>query len=122
VSERSSGVWPEGARHYQFVARGIAEALLAVGAGSSTCAPLGSVAIALGGFVSMARPASCGSPIMVNSSLIWVELFAPVVFARWRPVAWPSEGSLLLDHLPFRVRALDTNGRQIPAGRVAFPS
>jgi hypothetical protein len=35
VSERSSGVWPEGARHYQFVARGIAEALLAVGAGSS---------------------------------------------------------------------------------------
>jgi hypothetical protein len=27
---------------------------------------------------------------------------------------------LLLDHLPFRIRALDAGGRRIPAGRVAF--
>jgi hypothetical protein len=50
----------------------------------------------------------------------WVELFAPVVFEPHRPSAWPAEGSLLLDHLPFRVRALDAAGRRIPAGRVAF--
>jgi hypothetical protein len=30
------------------------------------------------------------------------------------------EGSLVLDHLPFRVRALDASGRRIRAGRVAF--
>jgi hypothetical protein len=50
----------------------------------------------------------------------WVELFAPVVFAPHRPRAWPAKGSLLLDHLPFRVRALDASGRRIPAIRVAF--
>jgi hypothetical protein len=50
----------------------------------------------------------------------WVELFAAVVFEPHRPRAWPAEGSLLLDHLPFRVRALDASGKRIPAGRVAF--
>jgi hypothetical protein len=50
----------------------------------------------------------------------WVELFAPVVFESHRPTVWPAEGSLLLDHLPFRVRALDASGRRIPAGRVTF--
>jgi hypothetical protein len=49
-----------------------------------------------------------------------VELFAPVVFAPHRPTAWPAEGSLLLDHLPFRIRAEDASGRGIPAGTVAF--
>ena len=50
----------------------------------------------------------------------WVELFAPVVFAAHRPSAWPAEGSLLLDHLPFRVRALERSGKPIPGGRVVF--
>jgi hypothetical protein len=50
----------------------------------------------------------------------WVELFAPVVFERYRPIVWPLEGSLLLDHLPFRVRALDAAGSRIPGGMVAF--
>jgi len=50
----------------------------------------------------------------------WVELFAAVVFAPHGPSAWPAAGSLLLDHLPFRVRAPDEGGRRIPAGRVAF--
>src|SRR5660397_218649 len=50
----------------------------------------------------------------------WVEVFAPVVFQPFRPTAWPTQGSLLLDHLPFRVRALDPSGRRIPAGKVAF--
>ena len=43
-----------------------------------------------------------------------------VVFEAHRPSAWPAEGSLLLDHLPLRVRALDAAGKRIPAGRVAF--
>jgi len=34
----------------------------------------------------------------------WVEVFAPVVFEPYRPLAWPTSGSLLLDELPFRVR------------------
>jgi hypothetical protein len=42
------------------------------------------------------------------------------IFEPHRPSAWPTEGSLLPDHLPFRVRALDASGRRIPAGRVAF--
>jgi hypothetical protein len=50
---------------------------------------------------------------------VW-SCFAPVVFEPFRPRAWPAEGSLLLDHLPFRIRALDAAGRRIPAGRVAF--
>ena len=50
----------------------------------------------------------------------WVEVFAPVVFEAQRPTAWPAEGSLLLDHLPFRIRALDASGGRIPAGRTAF--
>lgn len=49
----------------------------------------------------------------------WVELFTPVVFEPHGPSAWPAVGSLLLGHLPFRVRALDDSGRRIPAGRVA---
>ena len=50
----------------------------------------------------------------------WVELFAPVVFEPQRPASWPAEGSLLLDHIPFRLRAEDANGRGIPGGAVAF--
>ena len=50
----------------------------------------------------------------------WVELFAPALFALHRPAAWPAEGSLLLDHLPFRIRAEDPSGAGIPGGRVAF--
>ncbi|MBM3666888.1 MAG: hypothetical protein FJW90_05310 [Actinobacteria bacterium] len=50
----------------------------------------------------------------------WVELFAPVVFEPHRPSAWPGHGSLLLDHIPFRIRAEDASGRGIPGGRVAF--
>ena len=65
------------------------------------------------------RPASCASPITASLS--------PTGWSSSRrssssptPAAWPAEGSLLLDHLPFRVRALDAEGRRIPAGRVAF--
>src|SRR5918996_3436014 len=50
----------------------------------------------------------------------WVELFAPIVSAPHRPTCWPAHGSLLLDHIPFRIRAEDASGRGIPGGTVAF--
>jgi hypothetical protein len=50
----------------------------------------------------------------------WVELFAPIVSAPRRPACWPAHGSLLLDHLPFRIRAEDASGRGVPGGTVAF--
>jgi hypothetical protein len=36
------------------------------------------------------------------------------------PAFWPAEGSLLVDHIPFRIRAEDAKGRGIPGGTVAF--
>ncbi len=50
----------------------------------------------------------------------WVELFAPVVFAKLGPSAWPTVDSLVLDHLPFRIPAVNASGKAIPAGIVAF--
>lgn len=49
----------------------------------------------------------------------FVEVFAPVVFEPYRPSLWP-EGTLVLDQVPFRVRAYAPNGRPIPGGVVAF--
>jgi hypothetical protein len=116
--ERREG--PKAPRHYQFVARGVAEALHAVGSGSS---------YRRASWVARDRahrfrfdPETGELRESDHGQLVgdWVELFAPVVFEPYRPGAWPAEGSLLLDHLPFRVRALDAAGRRIPAGRVAF--
>ena len=116
--ERREG--PKAPRHYQFVARGIAEALAAVGAG--------------GTYMQAARVARDRArrfrfdPLTgevresAHGQLVadWVELFAPVLFEARRARSWPAEGSLLLDHLPFRVRAEDAAGRGIPGGTVAF--
>jgi hypothetical protein len=49
----------------------------------------------------------------------WVEVFAPVVFEPHRRSAWPSEGTLVLDHLGFRSRGWDKNGRP-KTGPVGF--
>jgi hypothetical protein len=116
--ERREG--PKAPRHYQFVTRGIAEALQAVGAGStymrtSRITRDRARRLRVDGKTGELRESDHGQ-LLAD----WVELFAPVVFAPCRPAAWPAEGSLLLDHLPFRVRALDDGGRRIPAGRVAF--
>lgn len=43
-----------------------------------------------------------------------------MLFEARRARSWPAEGSLLLDHLPFRIRAEDAAGRGIPGGTVAF--
>lgn len=100
--ERHEG--PQAARKYQFVARGIAGALVAVGAGATY------QQAAL-----VARERASRFPIDYDSGELretrhgqlvadWVELFAPVVFEPHRPQAWPSAGSLVIDSLPFRVR------------------
>jgi hypothetical protein len=116
--ERREG--PKAPRHYHFVARGIAEALVAVGAGATYMRAS-----------RVARDRARRFPVDSETGEVresdhgqlvadWVELFAPVVFEHRRPTFWPPGGSLLLDHLPFRVRALDADGKRIPAGRVVF--
>ena len=111
---------PKAPRNYHFVARGIAEALLAVGAGAtymqaSRVARDRARRFRVDSETGELRESDHGQLVAD-----WVELFAPVVFEPHRPAFWPPEGSLLLDHLPFRVRALDAYGKRIPAGRVAF--
>jgi hypothetical protein len=107
---------PHAARHYQFVARGVAEALLMVGAGSSYRA----TALTARERAKRLRAGPDGEPRFTrHGSLVmdWVEVFAPVVFEPYRPRAWPESGSLLLDDLPFRVRNPRT-GRTLVAFRV----
>lgn len=116
--ERREG--PKAPRNYHFVARGIAEALIAVGAGAtymqaSRVARDRARRFRVDSETGELRESDHGQLVAD-----WVELFAPVVFESRRPAFWPPQGSLLLDHLPFRVRALDANGKRIPAGRVAF--
>jgi hypothetical protein len=105
---------PHAARGYEFVARGIAEALVMVGAGST----YRDTALVARERAKRLRTGPGGEPrFSRHGSLVmdWVEVFAPVVFEPYRPRAWPESGSLLLDDLPFRVRDPDT-GRT----RVAF--
>jgi hypothetical protein len=108
---------PKAPRHYQFVARGIAEALQAVGAGdtymqASRVARDRARRFRYDSATGEVRESAHGQ--LVGD---WVELFAPVVFAPQRPASWPTHGSLLLDHIPFRIRAEDASGRGIPEGR-----
>ncbi|MBK5219286.1 MAG: hypothetical protein JJE35_05825 [Thermoleophilia bacterium] len=107
-------------RHYHFVARGIAEALGAVGAGTTYMQASRIARDRARRF--RVDPESGELRESDHGQLVadWVELFAPVAFEPHKPAFWPPEGSLLLDHLPFRVRALDANGKRIPAGRVVF--
>lgn len=106
---------PHAARRYQFVARGIAEALQMVGAGSS----YRDAALVTRERAKRLRvdPGSGEPRFSRHGSLVmdWVEVFAPVVFEPYRPRQWPTSGSLLLDDLPFSVRNPAT-GRQ----RIAF--
>lgn len=105
---------PHAARWYEFVARGIAEALVMVGAGST----YRDAALVARERAKRLRAGPDGAPrYSRHGSLVmdWVEVFAPIVFEPYRPHAWPQSGSLLLDDLPFRVRDPST-GRT----RVAF--
>ena len=106
---------PHAARHYQFVARGIAESLRMVGSGST----YRDTALVARERAKRLRcdPESGQARLSRHGSLVmdWVEVFAPVVFEPYCPREWPTTGSLLLDDLPFRVRDPET-GRH----RVAF--
>lgn len=111
---------PQAARNYQFVARGIAGALKAVGAGESYRRASRTSRTR----ANRERPdPETGKPrSSAHGQLVadWVEVFAPVVFEPHRPSAWPGTGTLVLDHLPFRVSALDAAMKAIPGGAVAF--
>ncbi|MGH2844004.1 MAG: hypothetical protein ACRDKL_10525 [Solirubrobacteraceae bacterium] len=103
---------PHAARNYQFVARGIAEALMMVGAGLS----YREAALVARERAKRLRVSPSGEPrFSRHGSLVmdWVEVFAPVVFEPYRLRAWPTSGSLLLDDLPFRVRDPDTGRHRI---------
>ena len=106
---------PHAARHYQFVARGIAESLRMVGSGST----YRDTALVARERAKRLRcdPESGEARFSRHGSLVmdWVEVFAPVAFEPYRPREWPTSSSLLLDDLPFRVRDPET-GRH----RVAF--
>lgn len=106
ICERPVGLHegPHAARHYQFLARGIAEALVAMGAGAS---------YRQAALVARERarrlpvdPDTGETRITRHGQLVadWVEVFAPVVFEPRQPSAWPEASSLLLDDLPFSVR------------------
>ena len=116
--ERREG--PKAPRHYQFVARGIAEALAAVGAGDTYMQASRVARARARRFRFDAETGEVRESAHGQLVADWVELFAPVLFGLHRPAAWPAGGSLLLDHLPFRIRAEDPSGVGIPGGRVAF--
>ena len=106
VCERAVGLHegPHAARHYQFVARGIAETLRAVGAGAT----YRQAALVARERARRLRPDPDTGELRLtrHGQLVmdWVEVFAPVVFEAHRPTDWPAAGSLLLDDLPFSVR------------------
>lgn len=111
---------PKAPRHYQFVARGIAEALHAVGSGDTYMQASRVARDRARRFRYDVETGEVRESAHGQLVADWVELFAPVVFAPHRPTAWPTDGSLLLDHIPFRIRAEDASGRGIPGGTVAF--
>lgn len=95
---------PHAPRHYQFVARGIAEALQAVGAGASYRQ---AALVARERARRLRADPETGELRWTRHGQLvadWVEVFAPVVFEPHRPSTWPAAGSLLLDDLPFSVR------------------
>lgn len=115
LCERDVDVYegPHAARKYQFVARGIAEALVAVGAGS-TYRDAALVARERARRL-RADPSTGELRVTRHGSLVmdWVEVFAPVVFEAHCPREWPTSGSLLLDDVPFRLRDPQTGHHRI---------
>ena len=106
ICERPVGLHegPHAARHYQFVARGIAEALVAVGAGT-TYRQAALVARERARRLPVDSHTGA-SRVTRHGQLVgdWAEVFTPVVFEPHRPAIWPEAGSLLLDDLPFSLR------------------
>lgn len=93
---------PHAARRYQFVARGIAEALQAVGAGQ-TYRQAGLVARERARRL-RADPETGERRMTRHGQLVadWVEVFAPVVFEPHRPLAWPVRARFCSTTYPSR--------------------
>jgi len=111
---------PKAPRHFQFVARGIAEALQAVGSGDTYMQASRVARDRARRFRFDLETGEVRESAHGQLVADWVELFAPVVYAPHRPASWPAEGSLLLDHIPFRIRAENEEGAGVPGGTVAF--
>jgi hypothetical protein len=109
---------PPGPRNYEYAAREIAQALIEVGGGESYAA---TAARARRRAARFPTNGGGGERYTRHGQLVedWVEVFAPVVFEQHRRSAWPSEGTLVLDHLGFRYRGWDKHGRP-KTGPVGF--
>jgi len=108
---------PRTPRSSLFSARDVAHALVEVGRGASYRAASATVRTRAN-----RHPIREDGPTYSRHGQLaadLVEVFAPVVFDAYRPLAWPS-GTLVLDQVPFRVKARDKDGRPIPGGVVAF--
>lgn len=109
---------PQTPRAYAFAARHIAEALVAVGSGATYRDAAARARRRAGRFPfngDGSRRYSRHGQLVAD----WVELFAPVVFEQHRRGAWPTQGSVLLDHIGFRVKARREDGTPV-TGPVAF--
>lgn len=109
---------PQGARKYEFSAREVAEALVEVGRGVTYA----NAAARIRAKASRFRFDGSGRELYTRHGQLvqdWVEVCAPVVFEEHRRSTWPAEGSLVVDHLGFRVRDFNSAG-QPKVGPVAF--
>jgi hypothetical protein len=91
ICERPVGLHegPHAARHYQFVARGIAEALVAVGAGASYRQ---AALVARERARRLPVDAQTGEARLTRHGQLvgdWVEVFAPILFESHRPSPGP---------------------------------
>jgi hypothetical protein len=94
---------PQAPRKYQFVARMIARALTRLGAGATYKQAAREARL----LSNRLRMDDTGDLVASDHGQLagdWVEVFAPVVFELHRPDAWPTTGSVVLDHIPFRCR------------------
>jgi hypothetical protein len=114
LCERDVGLHegPHAVRRYQFVARGIAEALQMVGAGSA----YRDAALVVRERSRRPRVGPGGGAAVLATWVAGDGLGGGVRAGRvraYRPCAWPASGSLLLDDLPFRVRDPETGRHRI---------
>lgn len=109
---------PQGPRNYEFSARDVAEALMDVGSGSTYAAAAARIRRRAN---RLPRDADGGEHYSRHGQLVqdWVEVFAPVVFEPLRRGRWLDGASVVIDHLGFRVRDFNDQGRP-KVGPVAF--
>ena len=81
---------PHAARKYQFVARGVAEALVAVGAGSTYRDAAGVARERARRLRVDQGSGELGFSRHGSLVMDWVEVFAPGVFEAYRPREWPT--------------------------------